>query len=125
MSKSVIEVREKQWLDAFNSGDAAGVAAIYAQNARVMPPNADLLEGRGTIQGFFKEFIQTGAKLSFELLTVHESQSVCAAVGRYTMDIPGAPQDHGKYIEVWTLQGNGSWEIADDIFNSSVPAPQA
>jgi ketosteroid isomerase-like protein len=38
----------------------------------------------------------------------------------------GEPQkDSGKFIEVWRRQGDGSWKIADDIFNSSLPAPTA
>ena len=123
MSRQDVEAREKQWLKAFNGGDAAGVAAIYSDGARMMAPNTDIVQGRSAIEGFVKEFVSTGAQLSFELLTVHESPSLCAAVGRYTMDIPGAPQDQGKYIEVWARQADGSWQIADDIFNSNLPAP--
>ena len=45
----------------------------------------------------------------------------------YEMTIPvpgGEPQkDSGKFVEVWRRQGDGSWQIADDIFNSSLPAP--
>jgi uncharacterized protein (TIGR02246 family) len=123
MTKQNIEAGEKAWLTAFNGGDAAGVAALYTEDARLMPPEAEILEGRGAIEPFIKGFVQTGAKLTFELITVHESPSLCVAVGRYILDIPGAPQDRGKYIEVWTSQSDGSWRIVDDIFNSSLPAP--
>jgi ketosteroid isomerase-like protein len=125
MSRRDIEAREKAWLKAFNGGDASGVAALYAEGARLMPPNSEIVEGRAAIEGFVKEFVQTGAQLSFNLLTVHESPSMCASVGRYTMDIPGAPQDQGKFIEVWTRQGDGTWQIADDIFNSNNPPAPA
>ena len=127
MSRKDIEAGEQEWLKAFNGGDAAGVAAKYAQNARLMPPNSDILDGRGAIEAFCKEFVATGAQISFSLLTVHETSDVCAAVGTYEMTIPvpgeESQQDRGKYIEVWTRQSDGSWLIADDIFNSSLPAP--
>lgn len=123
MSKMDIEGREREWLAAFNSGDASGVANIYARDARLLPPNSGIVEGRDGIEGFIKEFVATKAQLSFKLLTVHESSDLCAAVGEYDMKIPGAPDDEGKFMEVWRRQPDGSWQIADDIFNSSLPAP--
>ncbi|HET6811277.1 MAG TPA: DUF4440 domain-containing protein [Acidimicrobiales bacterium] len=125
MSRQDIEAREQHWLKAFNGGDASAVAEIYAAGARMMAPNMEIVEGRSAIEGFVKEFVSTGAQLAFDLLTVHESPSLCAAVGRYTMDIPGAPRDQGKYIEVWAAQADGSWQIVDDIFNSSLPPAPA
>jgi len=126
MSRADIEAGEKRWLKAFNGGDAAGVAAIYTERARLLAPNTETVEGRGNIEGFCKEFIATGAQLKFELLTVHESADFCASVGRYVMTFPGdAPEDRGKFIEVWKRQGDGSWQIADDIFNSDLPPATA
>ena len=121
MSRKDVEAAHNVWLKAFNGGDASGVAQLYTLGGRLMPPGVEILEGRSSIEPFIKEFVQTGAQLSFELVTVHETPDLCAVVGRYVMDIPGAPQDRGKFIEVWTRQGDGSWQIAEDIFNSSVP----
>jgi len=123
MSKSDVQAGEAKWLEAFNGGDAAGVASRYEQDARLMAPNMPAMEGRAAIEAFSKEFLATGAKLNFSLLTVHESPDMCAAVGRYEMKIPGAPDDTGKFVEIWRKQNDGSWLIADDIFNSDVPAP--
>ena len=123
MARSDVEAGEAKWQEAFNGGDAAGVAARYETDARLMAPNAPTVQGRSQIEAFTKEFVQTGAQLSFELVTVHESPEMCAAVGRYEMTIPGAPNDNGKFVEIWRRQSDGSWLIADDIFNSDVPAP--
>jgi uncharacterized protein (TIGR02246 family) len=122
MARADVEAGEKQWLAAFNGGDAAGVAARYTEGARLMAPNAETVGGRGAIEGFCKEFIATGAQLKFNLETVHEAADLCAAVGTYVMTFPGdAPEDRGKFVEVWTRQSDGSWLIADDIFNSDLP----
>jgi len=126
MTKQDIQAGEQRWLEAFNAGDAAGVAVQYSADARLMPPNSPIVQGRSDIEAFVKEFVQTGAKLKFDLLTVHEAPELCAAVGRYEMDFPpesGAPQDRGKFIEVWKRQDDGSWLVVDDVFNSDLPAP--
>ena|SRR5947209_20443005 len=125
MARTDVEAGEAKWLEAFNGGDAAGVAARYEQDGRLMAPNLPAMEGRDQIEVFAKEFVQTGAKLGFSLVTVHESPDMCASVGRYEMDIPGAPKDQGKFIEIWRRQPDGSWLIADDIFNSDNPPPPA
>ena len=127
MSKHDVITGEERWLAAFNSGDAAGTAALYAPQARLLAPNVEICEGRDAIEGFIGAFLETGTKLSFDTLTVHETPDLCVAVGRYEMDIPvpdgPAQHDSGKYIEVWGRQADGSWLIVDDIFNSSLPAP--
>lgn len=123
MTRRDVESGEQAWLEAFNVGDAARVAAMYTEDARLLPPNADILAGRPAIEPFLKGFIATGAKLVFDLLDVHETDELCVSIGTYQMTIPGAPDDRGKFIEVWQRQGDGSWRIVDDIFNSSVPAP--
>ena len=125
VGKKDIEKRERDWLKAFNGGDASEVAKLYEENARLLPPNSDIVQGRGAIEGYIKEFLTTEAQLSFKLLTVHESPDLCAAVGEYEMKIPGGPDDKGKYIEVWRRQGDGTWQVAEDIFNSNTPLPTA
>jgi uncharacterized protein (TIGR02246 family) len=126
MAKKDIEAGEKKWLAAFNAGDAAGVTNLYTQGGRLLPPNTDILEGRDAIELFVKGFVSTGAQLAFKLVEVHETPDLCVAVGTYEMDIPspdGPQKDNGKFVEVWTRQSDGSWQIVDDIFNSSVAAP--
>lgn len=129
MSKQNVESGEKLWLDAWNAGDASGVAALYGQNARLLPPNAEIVAGRAAIEPFLQEFLNTGAKLSFDLIQVYETPDVCTAVGSYDMTFPagsdGPERDLGKFIEVWVRQADGSWLIEDDIFNSDLPAPAA
>jgi uncharacterized protein (TIGR02246 family) len=127
MSRADVEAGEKLWLQAMNGGDAAGVAARYEPDARLGAPNLETLHGRAAIEAFCKEFIAVGAALSFELVDVYGSDDISVAVGEYELVVhpEGAePQrDRGKYIEVWRRQPDGSWLIADDIFNSSLPAP--
>ena len=127
MSRQDVETGEKEWLEAFNAGDASGVAAKYADDGRMLGPNVDILQGRPAIEAYLKEFIQMNAKLSFSLVDLHDAGDTCVAVGKYELafEPPGmGPQkDSGKFVEVWKRQSDGSWLIADDIYNSSLPLP--
>src|SRR5947208_1137878 len=64
MSRQDVENGEKTWLEAFNSGDAAGVAACYTKDARLLAPNTDIVKGRADMTQFLQGFLDTGAKLA-------------------------------------------------------------
>ncbi len=124
-SRQEIENFEKQWQEAFNSGDAPGVAALYAENARILPPNGDIVEGRAAIEGFVGGFIASKAQLNLSVIDVEEGGDLTVAVGRYEMDIPTdgeTEHDSGKYIEVYRKQSDGSLLMIDDMFSSNLPA---
>lgn len=125
MSRQDVENGEKQWLEAFNSGDAAGVVAQYSTDGRLLAPNMELLQGSDALGTFVQGFIDTGVKLTFSLLDVYETSDVCTSVGTYHMTAGADTADRGKFIEVWVRQSDDSWRIRDDIFNSDLPAAPA
>ncbi len=126
-SRIGVTALETQWIEAFNTGDAAGVARFYAENARILPPNDDVVQGRAGIEGFVKEFLQMKPTISFSLLTVHESPEMCASVGALRHGAPAAGRGNAEGLgEVHRdpdPSADGSWLIEDDIFNSNLPAP--
>lgn len=126
MSHHDIEAREQEFLVAFNGGDAAALASFYADGARIFPPGSDAVSGREAIEAFFEGFVAMKTQLSFQLLAVHESPDLCAAIGAFEMELhpPGGGTQHnlGKYVEVWKRQPDGCWRIVEDIFNSTLPS---
>jgi uncharacterized protein (TIGR02246 family) len=126
MTRQDIQAREREFVEAFNRGDASGVAGLFTEDGRVLPPNADAVQGRANIEAFFKED-QARASLSLRLLTVHECAGLCVAVGLSEVerhpDGASPDKDRGKFVEVWTRQSDGSWLLAEDIFNSNLRTP--
>jgi uncharacterized protein (TIGR02246 family) len=126
MTRQDIEAREQEFVEAFNAGNASGVARLFTEDGRVLPPNADAVQGRANIEAFFKED-QVRASLSLHLLTVHECTGLCVAVGLSEVERhpDGASRNKysGKFVEVWTRQSNGSWLLAEDIFNANPRTP--
>ncbi|GAB3629296.1 nuclear transport factor 2 family protein [Pandoraea terrae] len=55
----------REYVEAFNAGDAARVCALYADHATVEDPvGAPRVEGRAAIEAFYAGAIKTGARLA-------------------------------------------------------------
>jgi uncharacterized protein (TIGR02246 family) len=127
-ARTAIEANSKQFTEAFNKGDAAAVANMYTMDARVLPPNGEMAEGRPNIQKFWQGAMSTGLKMvSLETVHVETQGNVAVEIGRYTSTAPGAgttTTDKGKYVVEWKREGE-SWKLAVDIFNTSIPTASA
>ena len=51
--KALIQKLDDEFAAAFNKGDYAAVAAMYAEDATLLPPGAPMMKGRQSIQGFW------------------------------------------------------------------------
>ena len=128
-ARTAIEANTKQFTEAFNKGDAAAVANLYTMDARLLPPNSEMVEGRPNIQKFWQGAMTAGVKMvSLETVHVETQGNVAIEIGRYTTTMPGAggttTTDKGKYVVVWKREGE-SWKLAIDIFNTSIPTAAA
>ena len=116
-----------RWLQLVKAKDAAGIAALYAEDGAVMPPNAPIGKGRTAIQQTWASMMQTpGFDLTFtpEQIVVSSSGDMALDRGSYSLTIApdGTTQtDTGKYVVVWRKIGS-EWKAAADIFNSDLPA---
>jgi uncharacterized protein (TIGR02246 family) len=124
--RSRIEETNARFMVAVNSGDTATVAALYTEDAVVLPPNAEMVRGRAGAKALFDGMIaQLGIPtLRLETVEVTEIGDTAYEVGSYTMRMtpPGvaAIDDRGKYVVVWKRQGDGAWKLAVDIWNTDV-----
>lgn len=127
--RAAIDANTKQFIEAFNKGDAAAVANLYTMDARLLPPNGEMVESRANIQKFWQGAISAGLKMvSLETLHIETQGNIAVEVGRYTSTVPGAggvtTTDNGKYVVLWKREGR-SWKLAVDIFNTNRPLPSA
>ena len=124
-----IEAASAQWVDAFNQGDTAALAALYTEEAKLLPPNSQMIVGREGIQAFFQASFDAGeAKVQLTVIELSVSGDIAHVVGKYTFTLQPedgeAISDNGKYVEIWKRE-NGTWIMDKDIWNSSVPRPTA
>ena len=125
-SQAINAVR-KQFTDAFNQGDAAAVAALYTEEANLLPPNSPMIVDRKGIQAFWQNGIDAGGRdLQLTVIELSVNGDMAYEVGKYTLTIQPeegeAISDNGKYLVIWKRE-NGSWKVDVAIFNSSLPLP--
>ena len=119
----MIAAANREFVAAFNGGNAAGVAALYTEDGQLLPPNADVMAGKEAIQAFWQGAMEMGiASAQLEIVQVEDLGDTVTEVSRYTLcGADGQVLDQGKYIVIWKRE-KGQWKLHRDIFNSSVPA---
>ena len=106
-----------------NIRDTAAIAAIYAPNGSIMPPNVKTVTGREALEAFWVEFLSTGNIININANQVRASGNIGYRVGAYTIASPHNELiDKGKYVEVWHHMDDG-WRLMYDIFNSDRAQP--
>ena len=119
-NKATIEKLNDVWTAAFNKGDAAAVAALYTEDAYVLPPGSAMVKGRAAIEAFWRQAAQqmSDAKLTtVDVLPL--GRSAAREIGTVTLQTKSQPPQQivGKYVVVWRKVGR-DWKLATDIWNT-------
>lgn len=121
MSRSDIDALNARFVEALEKGDAAGIAALYAPDARVMPPGFPTVTGSG-IQQLWEGMLAMGVTGgALKTVTFEEHGDVSIETGEYEMRVGDAVADNGSFVVVHRRQPDGSWKFGIDIFNTDRP----
>ena len=128
--RSAIDANNKAITTAINSGDAAAMAAMYADDAVNYSAGEEPAAGKAAILASAQKWLgsmKVNATASTDTLIV--MGDLALEIGQYsgtmTPNAAGASpiQDHGRLMTLWKKQPDGSWKIFRDMSNSSVPMP--
>jgi uncharacterized protein (TIGR02246 family) len=121
-ARAAIEAATAKFSAAFKAGNAADMAAFYADDAVLLPPNSQVVRGRPAIQKLWQDFIDSGAKeLALTTTDVEAAGMLASETGTARVkDAAGKILDEAKYVVVWKQVG-GKWMIYRDIWNSNAP----
>jgi len=113
--------------EAGRQGDAAALAALYTDDATLLPPDSEMIQGKQGIEEFWKVALQMGMKNAvLTTVDVFGSGDLAYEIGKVTITIQLDGQEpieqKGKYVVVWKQPTDGSWKLHVDIWNSSMPA---
>jgi uncharacterized protein (TIGR02246 family) len=126
--QSAIQNVQTAWYKAFNAGDGAGVAALYADDAVLMAPNVPAARGIATIRDFYSKAAPESQAAGHTAVPGTNSDigiSGDLAWQGYTYtvtDKSGATVESGNSLTVFQRKNGGKWMIIRDTWNSDVPA---
>jgi uncharacterized protein (TIGR02246 family) len=122
--KAQIDANNAAWSVALNQGDTAAVAALYTENATILPPGANIQRGRAAIEKTVQGLVSSGAR-NMVLTATDVSQvgpDTAREIGRFSLQAPGPKKKlvtvEGKYLVIWKQVG-GKWLLDVDIWNTN------
>jgi ketosteroid isomerase-like protein len=120
-----LAARADEWQVHFSSGNVDGVADLYAEDARLLPPNGEMRQGPAAIRAELEGMIEAGLTGTLETVEAMTAGDLGYRVGTFTLDAAdGSQADRGKFIEIWR-RIDGEWKITNDIYNSDLEAGPA
>ena len=103
---------------AYNKGDAAGIGAVYAEDALRVAPDGTVLSGRAAVQQNYGASLAGPMKGASIKLTATESRQLTpdihVVVGTYEITGGQAGSVSGKYINT-LVRKDGTWRIAGNM----------
>ena len=108
---------------AINHADVDGIADCWAPGGIMLPPNHPMVHGSAAIRDYFaRVFASRRLTFRFTDATVDVFKHVAIERLHYTAvaeSLDGTTiEDSGKGIHVCTRREDGTWQLAQDIWNS-------
>jgi uncharacterized protein (TIGR02246 family) len=119
-ARAEIEKVDKAWEKAYNAGDAAAVAALYAPDAKLLAPGSEPGTDPKAIEKIIAAGIAAGGKLTLTAEDLVGFGDYAAESGKWVANsTDGKHLDHGSFLAVYK-KTKGGWKLYRDTWNSSM-----
>ena len=111
-----------RWIERYGANDAAGVAALYTEDAQLLPPDEEIVTGRAEIEEFIARTNPPGGPaLEFATVEALVFGDYAHRQGSFRVKAPdGTTAGSGKVMELWKKVG-GEWRIHRDMWSWDSP----
>jgi uncharacterized protein (TIGR02246 family) len=124
---AAIEALLQQYGSVVTTGDLDAWLALWIEECVVMPPEMPAVYGKDNLRALqAPSFENFKWSMTVNTQEVKVSGNLAFARGTYSAMLTpkggGAPQKvEGKFLSILERQNDGTWKLARDCFNSSVP----
>jgi uncharacterized protein (TIGR02246 family) len=121
--REVMEADNALWLAAYNTNTPAAFPPMYTEDAVVLPPGAQPINGRQAIRQFWEDRLKPGNRKdhTFEIVSLQQDGKYAYQVARWTLNIinkTGEPTKvSGNTVRIFERQPDGAWLTKVHIFN--------
>lgn len=117
----IVKELDREWARRYADRDMDWIAAIQTEDAVLLAPGGDRLDGREAVRAAWEEMPNIFPQATWEPVMVHVSSSgdMAYVYGTATSTTPDGTEIPMKYLETW-VKVDGEWKVAADMFNASV-----
>jgi ketosteroid isomerase-like protein len=121
--RAAMEAANKEWSAAYNSMNGNAFPALYTQDAILMPPGAQPINGSEGIGQFWTNLLRAGNRKNFtiEITSIQRDGKYAYQTGRWSID---QVKDNGEVtkvggntVRIFEEQPEGKWLAKVHIYN--------
>ena len=122
--KGILLRMDEEFMARAKAGDASAlVEGFYAEDARVMPLNHEIVRGRQAIVQMWRGVIAAGLKdLKIETSHIDVDGGMAYGIGRFQMTVEQGGErsrQSGDFLVVYRKQPDSTWKAVADMFHPS------
>jgi ketosteroid isomerase-like protein len=119
---------EEGYVAAYNSGDAAGIAALFTEDGMLSAPLAASVDPAG-IEAMYGASFEAGVPMVLEVMREDYMVAGEMAIGWGAFQVTATPPEgepfvsSGGYGSVMRMEADGTWKLFRHMYNYEVPPP--
>jgi len=126
--KSKLQTMCDEFSKRMVSGDMTGMWDYYTNDVISLPSYEPMVKGLDAVKANYEKMKESDMKMTDFSLTVTDvmqSGDFVVEIGTYKlkMEMPGMEEpidDHGKYLNIWQTQEDGSMKLKAETWNTDV-----
>ena len=129
--EAAIRAVDSQMVAALHARDLDMWLGFLAEDARMMPPDAPVVEGKTAIRGLIADLFslpEFSVTHHPGVITVGRGGDLAYISYAYELTVPdsqgGSITEKGKDISVFRKQADGAWKLVVDMWSPNEPPPQ-